>query len=250
MGTLIILGAAVLGGLACSKQTLYQSWIFLVNLVFSIYLAVLLAPLVRDLAQPSLNLSTELAPYLNPAVMLVLFLVLIILFYKITDAVVPKDFDDYPLPGFADRIGAMGFSALSGALLAAFLLSCFCLMPFSQTIPADRNSLADSGRSMLSVMVRAVNGFSLQGTSFEAERTLKELTAYTPPSQRQPKTLNRDTESEPASSTDAAPPVRKKRKIEKIDGKPVIAPKKTEEQDGSRRNTAEPEEVVLESLTD
>ena len=96
MGTLIILGTAILGGLVCSKQTLYQSWIFLVNLAFSVYLALLLAPLVRDLAQPSLNLSRELAPYLTPAAMLVLFLVLIILLYKITDAVVhdSKVFED------------------------------------------------------------------------------------------------------------------------------------------------------------
>ena len=70
MGTLIILGTAILGGLVCSKQTLYQSWIFLVNLAFSVYLALLLAPLVRDLAQPSLNLGRELVPYLTPAVML------------------------------------------------------------------------------------------------------------------------------------------------------------------------------------
>ena len=76
--------------------------------------ALLLAPLVRDLAQPSLNLGRELVPYLTPAVMLVLFLVLIILFYKVTDAVVPKDFDDFPLPGLANKIGAMGFAALSG----------------------------------------------------------------------------------------------------------------------------------------
>lgn len=242
MGTLIILGMAVLGGLACSKQTLYQSWIFLVNLAFSVYLALLLAPLVKDLAQPSLNLSRELAPYLTPAAMLVLFLVLIILFYKITDAVIPKDFEDFPLPGLANKIGAMGFAALSGAILAAFLVSCFCLMPFSQNILPDRTALADSGRRMLSTMVRTVNGFSLQGTSFEAERTLKELTAYTPPP---PQTQNKRTEPEnavPVSQKDEAPPV-KKRKIEKIDGKPVVVPKKPMKPDGGSRK-AEPEETL------
>ena len=231
MGTLIILGTAILGGLVCSKQTLYQSWIFLVNLAFSVYLALLLAPLVRDLAQPSLNLSRELAPYLTPAAMLVLFLVLIILLYKITDAVIPKDFDDFPLPGLADKIGA---------ILAAFLVSCFCLMPFSQNILPDRTALADSGRGMLSVMVRTVNGFSLQGTSFEAERTLKELAAYTPPP---PQTQNKKTE--PVSQKDEAPPARK-RKIEKIDGKPVVVPEKPVKPDGGNRK-AEPEET-LESL--
>ena len=240
MGTLIILGTAILGGLVCSKQTLYQSWIFLVNLAFSVYLALLLAPLVRDLAQPSLNLSRELAPYLTPAAMLVLFLVLIILLYKITDAVIPKDFDDFPLPGLADKIGAMGFAALSGAILAAFLVSCFCLMPFSQNILPDRTALADSGRGMLSVMVRTVHGFSLQGTSFEAERTLKELAAYTPPP---PQTQNKKTE--PVSQKDEAPPARK-RKIEKIDGKPVVVPEKPVKPDGGNRK-AEPEET-LESL--
>ena len=240
MGTLIILGTAILGGLVCSKQTLYQSWIFLVNLAFSVYLALLLAPLVRDLAQPSLNLSRELAPYLTPAAMLGLFLVLSILLYKITDAVIPKDFDDFPLPGLADKIGAMGFAALSGAILAAFLVSCFCLMPFSQNILPDRTALADSGRGMLSVMVRTVNGFSLQGTSFEAERTLKELAAYTPPP---PQTQNKKTE--PVSQKDEAPPARK-RKIEKIDGKPVVVPEKPVKPDGGNRK-AEPEET-LESL--
>ena len=172
--------------------------------------------------------------------MLVLFLVLIILLYKITDAVIPKDFDDFPLPGLADKIGAMGFAALSGAILAAFLVSCFCLMPFSQNILPDRTALADSGRGMLSVMVRTVNGFSLQGTSFEAERTLKELAAYTPPP---PQTQNKKTE--PVSQKDEAPPV-KKRKIEKIDGKPVVVPEKPVKPDGGNRK-AEPEET-LESL--
>ena len=134
----------------------------------------------------------------------------------------------------------MGFAALSGAILAAFLVSCFCLMPFSQNILPDRTALADSGRGMLSVMVRTVNGFSLQGTSFEAERTLKELAAYTPPP---PQTQNKKTE--PVSQKDEAPPV-KKRKIEKIDGKPVVVPEKSVKPDGGNRK-AEPEET-LESL--
>ena len=89
-------------------------------------------------------------------------------------------------------------------------------------------------------MVRTVNGFSLQGTSFEAERTLKELAAYTPPP---PQTQNKKTE--PVSQKDEAPPV-KKRKIEKIDGKPVVVPEKPVKPDGGNRK-AEPEET-LESL--
>ena len=60
--------------------------------------------------------------------------------------------------------------------------------------------------------------------------------------------MNEKTEPEnvePVSQADEAPPVRKK-KIEKIDGKPVIAPKKPGKPDGGNRK-AEPEDA-LESL--
>ena len=220
MGTLVILIAAILGGLACAKQTLYQSWIFLVNLVFSVYLAVFLSPLIRDLLLPSLKPGRETEAYLLPSIMLALFLVLIIALYKVTDAVITIDFDDYPIPAPVNKVGAMAFAALSGAVLAAFLLSCFAQMPLAQSVPADRVSLADSGRKTLTAVVHAVNGFSLQGTSKDAAAVLENLTAYQPPSGGIPvyKTEKKDEASLPEV---IAEKIVKKKRSEKIDGKAV-----------------------------
>ena len=221
MGTLIILAVAILGGLACAKQTLYQSWIFLFNLAFSVYLAVLLAPVVEELAKPSLNLEKGMEIYLLPSIMLVLFLILIVLFYKITDAVITIDLGDYPIPVFANKIGAMAFSAFSGAILAAFLLSCFSLMPFTQNLPLDRNALADSGRNVLSSLVHTVNGFSMQGTSAEASKVLNNLAAYQP---LPPGNAAREKEMPGMGFESAAGKTTEKNHIEKIDGKPVGVP--------------------------
>ena len=220
MGTLLILIAAILGGLVCAKQTLYQSWIFLVNLVFSVYLAVFLAPVIQDLILPSLSLGKEAGAYLLPGIMLALFLILMIAFYKLADAVITIDLDDYPIPALVNKIGAMGFAALSGAVLAAFLLSCISLMPLSQNIPTDRTALADSGRNMLAVMVHTVNGFSLQGTSEEAKKTLNNLTAYqaTNPTERKTQSIQEDVAALPETIAET---VGKKKRIGKIDGKPV-----------------------------
>ncbi len=219
MGTLVILTAAVLGGLACAKQTLYQSWIFLVNLVFSVYLAVFLSPLIRDLLLPSLNPGRETGAYLLPSIMLALFLVLIIVLYKVTDAVITIDFDDYPIPAPVNKIGAMAFAAVSGAVLAAFLLSCVSQMPLAQSIPVDRVSLADSGRRVLSSMVHTVNGLSMQSTSKEAVNILENLTAYQPPSGIP---VYKKEKNEDVSLPEAiAEKIVKKERPEKIDGKAV-----------------------------
>ncbi len=224
MGTLIILAAAILGGLACAKQTLYQSWIFLVNLVFSVYLAVMLAPLIHELLLPSLNPGKEMDAYLLSGTMLALFLILMIAFYKITDAVITIDFDDYPIPAPVNKIGAMVFAAFSGAVLAAFLLACVSLMPLVQYLPLDRVALADSGRNMLSAMVHTVNVFSLQGTSEEAAKTLNSLTAYQPSlssnsgAEKKTESVQEDIAALPETVADKI--VGKKRQ-EKIDGKVV-----------------------------
>lgn len=227
MGTLLILIAALLGGLACAKQTLYQSWIFLVNLVFSVYLAVFLAPVIQDLILPSLNLGREAGAYLLPGIMLALFLILMIALYKLADAVITIDFDDYPVPAAVNKIGAMIFAALSGAVLAAFLLSCISLMPLSQNLPADRAALADSGRNMLAAMVHTVNGFSFQETTEEAEKTLNNLAAYQPPGlsdsskDRKSESLQEDVAALPETVKET---VGKKKRVGKIDGKPVEPP--------------------------
>ena len=224
MGTLLILIAALLGGLACAKQTLYQSWIFLVNLVFSVYLAVFLAPVIQDLLLPSLDLGKEAGAYLLPGIMLALFLILMIAFYKLADAVITIDFDDYPVPAAVNKIGAMIFAALSGAVLAAFLISCISLMPLSQNIPADRAALADSGRNMLAAMVHTVNGFSFQEATEEAKKTLNNLTAYqapNPDAARKTQSLQEDVAALPETVKET---VGKKKRVGKIDGKPVEPP--------------------------
>ena len=94
-----------------------------------------------------------------------------------------KSLEEYHFPAFAERIGAIVFSALSGAVLCAFLMLGICMMPFSQNLPGDRTAMTSSARGTILTLVRTVNGFSFQSISPEAKKTLDGLTAYQPPAE-------------------------------------------------------------------
>ena len=202
MGTLIILGAAFLGVITASHRRLLGAWIFFANQAFAVYLAVFLAPVLADLLRSSLASAPDHAPYWVPAFMFVLYVLLMLGAYKFTDAVLQKSLEEYNFPAFADRIGSIVFSALSGAVLCAFLMLGICMMPFSQNLPGDRTAMASSARGTILTLVRTVNGFSFQSISPEAKKTLDGLTAYQPPAETDRTKQDSPKENKPRKKTE------------------------------------------------
>ena len=176
METLLILGMTVFSGLLCFKQDIYQTWIFFVNLVFSVYIALLIAPGIA-------GLIPEFTPGLDscklPATMFFLAVILITASYKLTDTVSLKAHDQYSLPTLASKIGGMFFGGLSGAVLLSFLCICFCMMPFSENITNfNRDKFTDASKTTLKLTVKTLNFFSMQRMSREAEECFKRISAY------------------------------------------------------------------------
>ena len=176
MENLLIIGTVVFSGLLCFKQDIYQTWIFFVNLVFSVYIALFISPVIA-------GLIPEFAPSVDscklPAIMFFLAFILITVLYKLTDDVSLKAHDSYSLPDLASKIGGMFFGGLSGVVLLSFLCACACMMPFSENITnINRDTFADASRTTLKMAVKTLNFFSMQGTSQDAEKILNNISAY------------------------------------------------------------------------
>lgn len=173
MGFPLIICAAVLSGLLCYKQDLYQTWIFFVNLIFSIYISVFTAPLIADLI-PEFYPGVDLCKL--PAIMFFLALILIHLLYNATDIFSPKIHENFPLPNLVGKIGGMFFGGLSGAVMLSFLCVSFYMMPFSANIAeGNRDTLVNASRTTLKMTVGAINFFSMQDTTDDEKKILEEV---------------------------------------------------------------------------
>jgi hypothetical protein len=176
MEALLIIGTVVISGLLCFRQDIYKAWIFFVNLSFSIYIALFIAPFIAGLI-PELPEGIDSCKL--PAVLFLLALILVNAFYKLTETVSLKSHEHYPLPAYASRIGGMFFGGLSGTILISFLFTCSCMMPFSQNITdLNRNKFADASNTTLKLTVKTLNFFSMQRMSREAEECFKKISAY------------------------------------------------------------------------
>ena len=179
MENLLILGAVVLSGLLCYKQDLFQTWIFFVNLSFSVYIALFIAPVIAGLIP---EFSSEVDSCKLPASMLFLTLFLIFGLYKLTDTACLKSHDQYPLPDLAGKLCAMFFGGLSGAVMLSFLCTCLFMMPFSENISdKNRETYAGASRTIVKLTVKTLNFFSMQSMSRAEEEVLKNISAYKPP---------------------------------------------------------------------
>lgn len=176
METLSIIGITVFSGLLCFKQDLHQTWIFCVNLVFSIYIALFVAPVIAGLI-PEFSPGVDFCKL--PATMFFLTVILITALYKLTDTVSLKAHDQYSLPTHVSKIGSMFFGGLSGAVLIAFLCACVCMMPLSETITdINREPIVKASKTTLKLAIKTLDFFSMQSMSCEAESVLNNITPY------------------------------------------------------------------------
>ncbi len=178
MGTLIILIGGFIGASSAARKPFLLSWVFLVNLCISVYIALFAAPLIVPMLEvPGLDSGYKIAF----AVFGVMFITLIVL-YKAVDSIFPSREVALNLPLMAEKIGTLIAGFLAGSVVVTLVIYGYCLCPFSAYIesPGREPLKIASGKSVLR-MVRVINILSLQSISTEGERYLQVLGVMPPP---------------------------------------------------------------------
>ncbi len=178
MGSLLILIGGFIGAGSAAKKPFLLSWVFLVNLCFSVYIGLFAAPLLFPMLEiPGLDAGYKIVF----AVYGMLFVSMIVL-YKTVDSIFPNREVALNLPLLAEKIGTLVVGFLAGSLVVTLVLYAYCMCPFSALIesPAREPLKIASGKSLLR-MVRTVNILSLQSVSTEGERYLQVLGVMPPP---------------------------------------------------------------------
>ncbi len=170
MGTLVIIISGLFGAVTGSRKDFSQNWIFLVNLSFSLYIAILLTPLMTSLLDIP-NLATG---YKNAIALGGIFLVMDFILKKTVDQIWPDSEMNKFLPEFLAKIGSLIAGFFSGALLAAIIIHCFIQTPFSSSLSFRGNLQSASGKTML-ILVNTLNGLSGQWDDTAKMSQLKSL---------------------------------------------------------------------------
>ncbi len=184
MGTLLLFIGGFVGASSAAKKTFLQSWVFLVNLCFSAYLGIFLAPLVI----PMLEIPGLDPGYKNAIAVFGLMFVAMVVLYKAVESIFPNREVSLALPALAERIGSLTAGFFAGMVVVTLAIYCYCQCPFSSLVTSpSRESLKEvAGNSMLR-MIRTVNIFSLQFISTEGERDLQSLGVLPPPPPAKPR---------------------------------------------------------------
>ena len=169
MGTLLVLIGGLLGAGSGFKKSFVASWISMVNLSFSIYISVVLAPLAVNL----LEIPGLAAGYKNAIAVAGIFFIINFILQKITEQIIPNPDISFNLPSFS-RILSIFTCFLSGLMIAGILLYCFMQTPFVSGL-AQKKELRATARNTLMGVVHTLNVFSFQSLSPEAEKELQTI---------------------------------------------------------------------------
>ena len=169
MGTLFILIGGLIGAGSGFKKTFISCWIFLINLSFSIYVSIFLAPL----AVPLLDIPGLDAGYKNAIAISGIFIITNIILQKIAEQIIPNPENDFNLPAVA-KVFSVATGFLSGILIVGILLYCFMQTPFVRGL-SQRKELRATARNTMMGVVHTLNVFSFQSLSPEAEKDLQSI---------------------------------------------------------------------------
>ena len=209
MGTLLVLIGGLIGAGTGLKKSFVSGWISMVNLSFSIYISIFLAPLgVTLLEIPGLS-----AGYKNAIAVAGIFFIVNFILQKITEQIIPNPDINFNLPPFA-KIFSIVAGFLSGLIIAGILLYCFMQTPFVSGLSQKKELRATARNTMMGV-VYTLNVFSFQSLSPEAEKELQAIRLIpakknAPPAQagEQGRKEQKD-QSEPAENNPAGGSVKK-----------------------------------------
>ena len=169
MGTLLVLIGGLIGASTVYKKSFMANWIFLINLAFSIYTSVFLAPLVV----PLLDIPGLDSGYKNAIAIGGVFMVVDFILKKITEQIIPNPENDFNLPAIS-RLFSVGAGLLSGIMIVGILLFCFMQTPFVNGL-SQKKELRSTARNTLMGVVYTVNAFSFQSLSPEAVKELQSI---------------------------------------------------------------------------
>ncbi|MBO4632484.1 MAG: hypothetical protein J5858_11230 [Lentisphaeria bacterium] len=170
MGLLSILIGALIGAGSAAKKNFTQCWIFCVNLCFSLYSGIFLAPPVASM----LEIPNLAAGYKNAIALGGIFIIADIVLNKITEQIFPDSDVTVNLPPAAAKIGSAAAGFFSGALITAVLIYCFMQIPVTTGLPVRKNFRAAAGKTLL-VMVHSLNSLSFQRLTPAGKEDLKDL---------------------------------------------------------------------------
>ena len=157
MGTLAVIVCGIIGTVSAARKNFVPCWIFLVNLSFSLYLAIFLSPLVI----PLLDIPGLSAGCRNAIAAGALFILLEVALTKIADQVVPNPDENMPLPALPAKIISLCAGFFSGALIAALIL--FCLVQTGAAANADfRKNCRDASGKTILILVQTMDILSGQ----------------------------------------------------------------------------------------
>ncbi|MBR4666330.1 MAG: hypothetical protein IKO93_20860 [Lentisphaeria bacterium] len=151
------------------KKSFVASWISMVNLSFSIYISVFLAPLAVSL----LDIPGLAAGYKNAIAIAGIFFIINFILPKITEQIIPNPDINFNLPSVS-RFLSIFTCFLSGFMIAGILLYCFMQTPFVSGLP-QKKELRATARNTLMGVVHTLNIFSFQSLSPEAEKELQAI---------------------------------------------------------------------------
>lgn len=169
MGYLIILISGLIGAGSVLKKKFLPCWIFLINVCFSLYIGIFLAPLLIPLLEiPGLDEGYKSAIAVGGA-----FLILDIILQKIAEQIFPNSDVELPLPSFT-LVFTLLSGFFSGILISAIVIYLFMQTPLAGVISTANNFRAASAKTLMA-MVHTMNVFSWQTLSAEGEKDLRKL---------------------------------------------------------------------------
>lgn len=169
MGYIIILISGLIGAGSVLKKKFLPCWIFLINVCFSLYIGIFLAPLLV----PLLEIPGLAEGYKSVIAVGGTFLILNIILQKTAELIFPNSDVELPLPPFALVFTILsGF--FSGILISAIVLYLFMQTPLAGSISMANNFRAASAKTLMA-MVHTLNVFSWQTLSAEGENDLRKL---------------------------------------------------------------------------
>ena len=169
MGYIIIIVCGLIGAGSALKKKFLTCWIFLINVCFSLYLAIFLAPVLAPLLEiPGLDDGYKSAIAVGGIFLLVNYILKII-----AGQIISNPENDFKLPPISQLFSiAAGF--LSGCMIVGLLLYCFIQTPVVNGF-SQKKELRSAARKTLMGVVHTVNAFSFQSLTPEAETEMQSI---------------------------------------------------------------------------
>tara|TARA_B100000809_G_C15086010_1_gene511464 strand:- start:690 stop:1313 length:624 start_codon:yes stop_codon:yes gene_type:complete len=173
---LLIVGGIVVGACVRFQSTLLM-WAAGFQLVFSVYLSVMLCETVVTVVHAIVGEGSD--PYYDATALLLLCLIFFLLMFVVTRQLFPQ-LDELRLLGSLDQAGAVILGFASGVLLTSFLMFLLCTTPLADNsfvrLISGKSDPAAESEFPLRVACKSVSYLSFQSDPESYDNRMTELT--------------------------------------------------------------------------